>query len=100
MNKREGGIEPLERVRHSWDRRDRGVTGPRRFAGAGRERPLVDSTAMSAGRIAMWLISGLIVVATVAVLAGPGYDGVPGHWIGLVVAASFVAISFALGLYE
>jgi hypothetical protein len=62
--------------------------------------PLVDSAAMSAGRIAMWLISGLIVVAVVAVLAGPGYDGVPGHWVGLVVAASFVAISFALGLYE
>jgi hypothetical protein len=55
---------------------------------------------MSAGRIAMWLISGLIVVATVAVLAGPGYDGVPGHWLGLAVATSFVVISFALGLYE
>jgi hypothetical protein len=55
---------------------------------------------MSAGRIFMWLISGLIVVATVAVLAGPGYDGVPGHWVGLLVATSFVVISFALGLYE
>ncbi|HEY0389026.1 MAG TPA: hypothetical protein VGC71_11340 [Gaiellales bacterium] len=55
---------------------------------------------MSAGRIAMWLISGLVVVATIGVLAGPGYDGVPGHWIGLVVAASFAVISFSLGYYE
>jgi uncharacterized membrane protein len=48
----------------------------------------------------MWLISGGIVVATLAVLAGPGYDGVPGHWIGLVVAAAFASIAFALGFYE
>ncbi len=48
----------------------------------------------------MWLISGMILVATVAVLLGPGYNGVPGHWVGLVVAASFIAISFALGLFE
>jgi hypothetical protein len=71
-----------------------------RFAAAARMRALVDSGAMSAGRIAMWLISGLVVVATVSVLAGPGYDGVPGHWIGLAVAASFAVISFGLGYYE
>jgi hypothetical protein len=48
----------------------------------------------------MWLISTLVTVATVAVLLGPGYDGVPGRWIGLVVAASFAAVSFGLGFYE
>ena len=49
---------------------------------------------MSAGRAAMWVISGGIVVATVAVLAGPGYDGIPGHWIGLLVAVAFASIAF------
>jgi hypothetical protein len=48
----------------------------------------------------MWVISGGIVVATVAVLAGPGYDGIPGQWIGLLVAVAFASIAFALGYYE
>ena len=55
---------------------------------------------MSAGRFFMWLISGGIVVATLAVLAGPGYSGVPGQWIGLLVAVSFASIAFGLGYYE
>ncbi len=55
---------------------------------------------MSAGRAAMWLISGMIVVAMLAVLIGPGYNGLPGQWIGLVVAAAFASIAFALGFYE
>jgi hypothetical protein len=40
------------------------------------------------------------VVATLAVLAGPGYSGVPGQWIGLLVAVSFASIAFGLGYYE
>jgi hypothetical protein len=48
----------------------------------------------------MWLISGGIVTATVAVLAGPGLSGVPGQWAGLAVAALFAVISFSLGYYE
>ena len=48
----------------------------------------------------MWVISGGIVVATVAVLAGPGYDSIPGQWIGLLVAVAFASIAFALGYYE
>jgi hypothetical protein len=48
----------------------------------------------------MWLISGMVVVATLGVLIGPGYDGVPGHWIGLLVAAAFASTAFALGFYE
>ncbi|HWH65080.1 MAG TPA: hypothetical protein VNS99_03220 [Gaiellales bacterium] len=55
---------------------------------------------MSAGRFFMWLISGGIVVATLAVLAGPGYNGIPGQWIGLLVAVSFASIAFGLGYYE
>ena len=48
----------------------------------------------------MWVISGGIVMATVAVLAGPGLSGVPGQWAGLAVATLFATISFALGFYE
>jgi hypothetical protein len=55
---------------------------------------------MSAGRAFMWVISGGIVVATLAVLAGPGWDGVPGHWLGLTVAVAFAIIAFSLGYYE
>jgi uncharacterized membrane protein len=55
---------------------------------------------MSAGRAFMWVISGGIVVAMLAVLAGPGYTGVPGHSIGLIVAVAFAIIAFSLGFYE
>ena len=48
----------------------------------------------------MWVISGGITVATIAVLAGPGLSGVPGEWFGLAVACLFAAISFTLGFYE
>ncbi|MDX6532738.1 MAG: hypothetical protein QOJ13_480 [Gaiellales bacterium] len=48
----------------------------------------------------MWVISGGIVLATSAVLAGPGLDGIPAGWVGLVIAATFAAVSFALGYYE
>jgi hypothetical protein len=48
----------------------------------------------------MWVISGGIVLATIAVLAGPGLSGVPGEWLGVAVAAVFAAVSFALGFYE
>jgi hypothetical protein len=48
----------------------------------------------------MWVISGFIATATVAVLAGPGLAGVPGHWLGLSIACLFSAIAFGLGFYE
>jgi hypothetical protein len=48
----------------------------------------------------MWVISGGIMTATVAVLAGPGLSGVPGEWFGLVLACAFAGIAFALGFYE
>jgi hypothetical protein len=55
---------------------------------------------MSAGRAAMWLISGMIVAAMLAVLIGPGLDGFPRGWLGLAVAGAFASIAFALGFYE
>ena len=48
----------------------------------------------------MWVISGAILLATVAVLAGPGIDGVPRGWFGVTVACTFAAIAFSLGFYE
>jgi hypothetical protein len=48
----------------------------------------------------MWVISGGIVLGTIAVLAGPGLDGIPAGWVGLAVAAAFATVSFALGFYE
>jgi hypothetical protein len=48
----------------------------------------------------MWVISGGIATATVAVLAGPGLSGVPGEWVGLAIACLFSGIAFALGFYE
>jgi hypothetical protein len=48
----------------------------------------------------MWVISGGIVLGTISVLAGPGLEGVPGEWVGLVVAATFAVVAFALGFYE
>jgi hypothetical protein len=48
----------------------------------------------------MWVISGGITIAIVAVLAGPGISGLPGEWFGLAVACLFAGIAFALGFYE
>jgi len=48
----------------------------------------------------MWVISGTIATATVAVLAGPGVDGLPAGWLGLAVACLFSGFAFALGFYE
>ena len=48
----------------------------------------------------MWTISGFIVVCTAVVLLAVGVSGMPGAWIGLVMAILFAGISFALGYWE
>ena len=55
---------------------------------------------MSGGKVAMWLISFSILLATAAVLVVVGLAGIPGEWIGLIIACGFAASAFALGYYE
>jgi hypothetical protein len=55
---------------------------------------------MSGGKAAMWTISGFIVVCTAVVLLAVGVSGMPGTWVGLIMAALFAVIAFALGYWE
>ena len=48
----------------------------------------------------MWIISGAITVALVAVLVVDGFDGVPWGWWGLIIGCGLAATAFALGFYE
>jgi hypothetical protein len=55
---------------------------------------------VSAGRAAMWIISGGIVLAVLVVLAVSGLDGVPGEWLGILVAAALAGVAFVLGYLD
>jgi hypothetical protein len=48
----------------------------------------------------MWIISGGIATALVIVLGADGLSGVPGEWVGVVVAAILASAAFALGYAE
>jgi hypothetical protein len=48
----------------------------------------------------MWIISAGIVTAIVVVLGVDGLSGVPGEWVGIVVAAILASAAFALGYAE
>jgi hypothetical protein len=48
----------------------------------------------------MWIIAGGIVSALVIVLGVDGVSGIPGEWVGVVVAAILASAAFALGYAE
>jgi hypothetical protein len=48
----------------------------------------------------MWIIAGGIATALVIVLGVDGLSGVPGEWVGVVIAAILASAAFALGFAE
>jgi hypothetical protein len=48
----------------------------------------------------MWIIAGGIATALVVVLGVDGLSGVPGEWVGVIVAAILASAAFALGYAE
>jgi hypothetical protein len=55
---------------------------------------------ISGGKLAMWVIGGSIVLASIVALALLGIGGYPWGWTGLIVAAILAAVAFALGEWE
>jgi hypothetical protein len=48
----------------------------------------------------MWIIAGGILAAMVIVLGVDGLSGIPGEWVGVIVAAILASAAFALGYAE
>lgn len=55
---------------------------------------------ISGGKLAMWVIGGSIVLASIITVAHLGIDGYPWGWTGLIVAAIMSVFAFALGEWE
>jgi len=55
---------------------------------------------ISGGKLAMWVIGGSIVLASIITVAHLGIDGYPWGWTGLIVAAIMSVVAFALGEWE
>ena len=62
-----------------------------------RHRPMGE---ISGGKLAMWVIGGSIVLASIIAVAHLGIDGYPWGWTGLIVAAIMAVIAFTLGEWE
>jgi hypothetical protein len=55
---------------------------------------------ISGGKLAMWVIGGSIVLASIVTLVLLGIDGYPWGWTGLIVAAILAIVAFVLGEWE